>query len=289
MCFISSALAPYVFNITFNESYVSFRLNFIPTLVFIGCYIQPENSKYFDPDMFGELGAFLLSLQERKLTPIMGGDLNCRFGNLNQLREDTGLLYGNNSDLSSNKHGLTYGKDLCMVGDVFPLNHLIYRGKTFDGQCTYFKGNKKSQIDYVYTNKNGLKLVENFVIQKDNWHLSDHRPIVVEIHAARMYNSGFLLKRARELNYEFDPNRPTIVRYLGSYDLDVLTNHLRENEEQIQGDVLAEMSMCNINNAVIKLDTHLRDALRVAKKKKTITVNNAPKIAMEKANEMFEN
>ena len=80
--------------------------------------------------MFGELGAFLVSLQEKKLTPIMGGDLNCRFGNLNQLSEDAGLLYEDKSDVSSNKHGLTYGKDLCKVGNVFPLNHLIYRRNT---------------------------------------------------------------------------------------------------------------------------------------------------------------
>ena len=39
VCYVRSALAPHVFNITFNESYVSFRLNFIPTFVFIGCYI----------------------------------------------------------------------------------------------------------------------------------------------------------------------------------------------------------------------------------------------------------
>ena len=90
VCYVSSVLAPHVFNVSFNEIYVSFRLNFIPTLVFIGCYIQPESSKYFNPDMFGELGAFLVSLQEKKLTPIMGGDLNCRFGNFNQLREDAG-------------------------------------------------------------------------------------------------------------------------------------------------------------------------------------------------------
>ena len=289
VCYVRSALAPHVFNIIFNESYVSFRLNFIPTFVFIGCYIQPENSKYFDPDMFGELGALLMTLQERKLNPIMGGDLNCRFGNLNQLREERGLLYGENSDMSSNKHGLTYGKDLCRVGDVFPLNHLVYRGKTFDGDFTYFKASKKSQIDFAYTNKNGLKLVETFAILKDYWHLSDHRPILVKIQAARMFNSGFLLKRAKELNFEFDPNRPTIVRHLGDYDLDVLSNYLRSNEVVVQSDVLSEMSKCNINNAVIKLDTHLHDALRVAKKKKTITTNNVPKLAMEKANEEFDN
>ena len=47
--YIRSSVASHVFNVDFNTCYVSFRLNFVPTLVFIGCYIQPENSKYFDP------------------------------------------------------------------------------------------------------------------------------------------------------------------------------------------------------------------------------------------------
>ena len=112
MCFVSSMLAPHVFNITFNESYISFRLNFLPAFVFIGCYIQPENSKYFNPDKFGDLAAFLKPLQERKLNPIMGGDLNCRFWTLDLLREDPGLLYAEHSDMSSNKHGLKIWKRL---------------------------------------------------------------------------------------------------------------------------------------------------------------------------------
>ena len=68
--YIRSKLVPHVFNVDFNTCYVSFRLNFVPTLVFIGCYIQPESSKYFDPDMFSELGSFLISLREKKLAPI---------------------------------------------------------------------------------------------------------------------------------------------------------------------------------------------------------------------------
>ena len=239
--------------------------------------------------MFGELGAFLVLLKEKNLIPIMGGDLNCRYGYLNNLHADNQLLYENNVDVSSNKHGLTYGKDLCTAGDIFPLNHLKYRGKTFDGDYTYFKGNKKSQIDYAYTNRNGLRSVKNFFIQKNDWHLSDHRPILLEISGAKLYNSAFLLKRAKELNYEFDPNRPKIVCHLGCYNLDVFTDHLRNNEAQLQGDVLGEINKCNINNAIIKLDCHLHKALRLAKKKKAVTRNNAPKIAMEKSNEEFKN
>ena len=212
-CYISSVLVPHVFNISFSKTYVSFRLNFMPSFVFIGCYIQPENSKYFHPDMFSGLGGFLVSLREKKLIPVVGGDLNCRFG-VDLLREENRFLYEDNVDVTSNKHGVTYGKDLCKVGDIFPLNHLIYRGKVFDGDFTYFKSNKKSQIDFAYTNEAGLKFIKNFSIDKDHWHLSDHRSISVQISATQMVNSAFLFKRAKELNYEFDPNRSSIVRHL---------------------------------------------------------------------------
>ena len=93
---------------------------------------------------------------------------------------------------------------------------------------------------------------------------------------------------AKELNYEFNPNRPVIVRHLGAYNLDLLAEYLRDNE-RMQEDVLDELSNCNITNAVIKFDCHLHDALRVAKIKKTRPGNNAPKIAMGKANEEFDN
>ena len=216
--------------------------------------------------------------------------LNCRFGDLNNIHTDNNrLLYEDNADESSNKHGLTYGYDLCRTGNMFPLNHLIYRTKSFDGDYTYFKGNKKSQIDFVYTNKDGLKLVKEFVIHKDDWHLSDHRSVSVEINANRMFNSVFLLKRAKELNYEFDPHRAKIVRHLGTYDMKALTNYLTENDTRLQGDVLSEINRLDINKAVIKLNNHLHDALRVAKKKKIVNINNASKTAMERANLEFEN
>ena len=287
--YVKNALVPHVFNVNFNTCYVSFRLNFMPSIVFIGCYIQPENSRYFEPNMFSELGSFLLSLREKKLIPFVGGDLNCRFGDLNLLQDDNGLLYDNNIDSITNKHGITYGKDICTVGDVFPVNHLIYRGKVFEGDFTYFKGGKKSQIDFVYSCKDGLKIIKNFTIQKDNWHLSDHRAISVELSAYRMVNSAFLLKRSKELNYEFQPNRSTIVRHLGTYDIDVFTNYLRENDSIIQNEVLGEISKSDIHNAIRKFDIHLHEAHRVAKKKKINADNNIPKSFMLKANSEFDN
>ena len=286
--YIRRKLAPHVFNVDFKTCYVSFRLNFVPTLVFIGCYIQPENSKYFDPDMFSELGSFLISLREKKLAPIMGGDLNCRFGDLNQLMEGQGMLYENNADPTTNKHGRTYGKDLCTVGDIFPLNHLKYRSRVFAGDFTYFKGGKKSQIDFIFTNKAGLRSVKDFDIGSCDWHLSDHRSTSITITTSKMLNSAFIFRRAKELNYDFQPNRSTITRHLGEYDHELFEKYLKDNELIIETEILDELRQCNIDKATIKLDLRLQEAHRVSKKK-ALVPTNAASIYMEEANHAFEN
>lgn len=69
----------------------------------------------------------------------------------------------------------------------------------------------------------------------------------------------------------------------------VLNHYLRKNDARLQDDVLSEVSRFNINKAVIKLDNYLNNALRVAKKKKTFTLNEIPKKTMERANTEFEN
>ena len=107
--YVNKKLAAHIFNLTFHTSFVAFRMDFVPSLVFIGCYIQPENSKYFNPDLFSELCSFLITLRERKLIPIMGGDMNCRFGDLNNTAQTGNLAYEQNVDCDANKHGLTYG------------------------------------------------------------------------------------------------------------------------------------------------------------------------------------
>ena len=166
--YLTNELASHVFNINFNTSFISFRLDFIPEFLFIGSYIQPEKSKYFDPYMFSELCSFLVTAQQRKLIPIMGGDVNCRFGDLNVTLGGEALIYEMNVALISNKHGLAYGKDMCKIGGIFPLNHLVYKNKAFKGGFTYFKANNKSQLDYTYYNKEGLKFIKNVMLHENN-------------------------------------------------------------------------------------------------------------------------
>ena len=76
----------------------------------------------------------------------MGGDINCRYGNLNVALQDQGLLYSDNADMVSNHHGRTYGIDLCSTTNIFPINHLKYGRKVYAGEHTYFKGDKKSTL-----------------------------------------------------------------------------------------------------------------------------------------------
>ena len=57
----------------------------------------------------------------------------------------------------------------------------MYRNKVFDGGYTYFKANKKSQIDFVVTNNSGRKNVENGKLVTSGWHFSDHLPIDLTI------------------------------------------------------------------------------------------------------------
>ena len=60
--------------------------------------------------------------------------------------------------------------------------------KTYAGDFTYFKGYKKSQIDFVYTDRIGIKHFKTFDIVAENWHLSDHLHVFVEIESSEHIN-----------------------------------------------------------------------------------------------------
>ena len=202
--YMVSSLAPHVFDVSFNRCYISCRFDFSPKLLSIGTYIQPESSPYFCASMFSDLSNLLLDTCSRKFIPIIGGDINCRFGSLNDSFQNN-LLYADNVDTTSNFHGRIYGVNLCKTTDIFPVNHLHYKTQRFPGDFTYHKGNKKSQIDFVFTNTEGLNYITNLTLPAENWLLSDHRPTLLEVDVPDIILLSMLLVRAKELNYEYDP------------------------------------------------------------------------------------
>ena len=121
----------------------------------------------------------------------------------------------------------------------------------------------------MYTNKGGLNYITDFIIHKDNnWHLSDHKPISIDLLVPNIISSSFLYKRSKQLNYEFDPNHTEVFRHMGSYDDTKITNYLGSNKVIIENEILTELDKCNIDKAVIKLNSHLNQAHKVAKKKR---------------------
>ena len=95
------------------------------------------------------------------------------------------------------------------------LNHLRMCGKTYPGDFTYYKAEKKSQLDFVFTDRVGMKYVKDYTICNENWHLSDHRPLCLEIRATEAISCNAVLRRAKDLNYEFDPHhvKPETIQY----------------------------------------------------------------------------
>ena len=288
VAYVHKALVPHVFDVTYNTCYISFRLDFAPLFIFIGVYIQPENSKYFTSDMFSDLSDLLISANEKNLNPVMGGDMNCRFGNLKESFSERGLWYDENVDTVDNFHGRTYGIDLCKTSNIFPLNHLSYKENAFEGGFTYYKGDKRSQLDFAFTNMEGVKHVVDFRVVTEDWHLSDHLPIIVDIRLPESIQSSFLLKRAKDLNYEFDPHKETITRYLASYDSAIFERKLRELFPSMDNYCRKKISDGNLDGALQHMRLNIANVYKVSKIKKVTNSCNIISI-MNDANKKFEN
>ena len=260
--YIKNNIANHVFQIKYNTCYISFRLDFCPELIFIGTYIQPESSKYFSPNMFADVASLLIDCKEKLLTPMIGGDFNSRPGDINQFSD---MNYTSNMDKTSNNHGTTYFPDICKTGDIFPLNHLKYKNKQYIGNFTYHKTGKNSQIDFVLTNKNGMYYIRDFQIINTNWHLSDHRPVYLKLDVRQAICTTSLLNRAKELNYEYDPNEFVIKRYTKQYNFRNMQDYFEQNSLKIENDIVDKIDSCDIESAIETLNMHISDAHKQSK------------------------
>ena len=59
--YVKNNILKSVIDLSYNECYVTFKLDFAPSYIFGGVYIQPENSKYFTPNMFAQLDSLISS------------------------------------------------------------------------------------------------------------------------------------------------------------------------------------------------------------------------------------
>ena len=211
--YVKDHLSQYVKNLRYGKCSLSFSLSIFPNVFFMGIYVYPIDSLDFDNIDYGVLINDIRYWLEKGYIPIIGGDFNSIPGDLNKLSINSlRSRFANNIDSTSNKHGESF-VNLCVLR-ILPLDHCIYNEKIFDGKFTYFKANKKSQIDFVLANNLGRKLVKRFDINLTGWHLSDHVPLTLRISVSCNIDLNLLVARSNELLHSYIP---TTVKSLKTF------------------------------------------------------------------------
>ena len=288
--YVKNSLGREMTNVNYDECFISFQLKCSPMYIFIGVYIPPEGSVYEDTDAFARLCVLLMDSRKKNLTPFIGGDFNCRPGNLNEL--PLGWTYSNNCDSKTNSYGTTYFYDLCMSCAIMPINHLRYKEKIFMGGFTYTKSDKKSQIDFILTTSNGRENVQELLLIDDDWHLSDHRPLQLNLAFSKQTDIRRTLVRAVDLNKDIESNR-LIKRFSSNYNYEIIKSFLEH--EQVA--IFQSVEQCNSDPSLIIhtlneyiAAAHARPGAKVKKstKQHSTTSYDECNIAYKEYNELLQ-
>ena len=197
--YVKNDLVPYVNDLRFSKSTLSFRISTIPYTFFMGVYIYPYDSNNFCDTDYAELIRDIMYWMDKGYQPYIGGDFNSRIGDINQISaKSLKWNFMGNVDEKLNNHGKLFS-NMCEILKILPLNHSTYYKTNFDGDYTYYKANNKSQIDFVLTNNTGRVNVVDYSIIKTGWHFSDHLPLDLTIKMSWHINPLTLLVRSKEL------------------------------------------------------------------------------------------
>ena len=108
-----------------------------------------------------------------------------------------------------------------------------------------------------------------------------------------MISATGLLNRARDLNYEYDPNEFIIKRYNKQYNFTNMHDYFKQNIQNIETDVVNKIDSSDIESAIEILTTYVGDAHKHSKISTKSSVNNASSSKnvelMTKANKAYEN
>ena len=216
-------------HIRFSKSSVSFKLSFAPNIVFMGVYVYPYDSHNYGETDYAALATEVGYWLGEGYIPFIGGDFNGRIGDLSELSSKSlKWRYDDNVDKVLNQHGKAL-RSICELHKILPLNHSKYYDISFDGCFTYFKAEKKSQIDFLLTNNKGRQLIDDFSIKQTGWHASDHLPLEVTVSFKAVMSADIILKRSNELKPYVPSQQPLlrINRYMFNEELavaDMLVN-----------------------------------------------------------------
>ena len=184
------------------ENVLTFEFSFMPEIVFVGCYISPSDSLYYDSSVFGHLQSLLKNDEGKKF--FIAGDLNSRVGTPNLRIDNENLEYvGCNDDTTVNKNGIEI-LQVCEDNQMAVVNNLKYKDKHFQSQLSFRKkSNWISEPDILLASHACLDMINSFsMIQYfENKHLhSDHALLEFELNVEKTnISTELLIERALNL------------------------------------------------------------------------------------------
>jgi hypothetical protein len=188
--------------------------------------------------------------------------------------DDGKWKYVENVDKNTNGHGRTFFKDLCVVGNVKPINGLKFSQKTFKNDFTFLRSNGRSQIDFCLTNQIGRRKVKDFDILSNDWHISDHRPIKLQLEIECGIDIGGLIKRANDLNCTNNDSITEIQQFKGKYDVNKIEQELIRRKAELESSIERMVENADIQGAIDSFDEHIKEVHKRNKIKRTEEIVN---------------
>ena len=126
-------------------------------------YIPPIDSVYYDEQYMQLMCSLFWEADERKLLMIAMGDTNTRLGDLQKICNK--YHYGMNPDKTINENGRQLSEILLNSTSAAPINHMITDECQYDGDFTFNRNGKRSEIDWCFANKSSLPYINGFQIR----------------------------------------------------------------------------------------------------------------------------
>ena len=195
------------------ENVISFELVCIPNTIFIGCYITPDDSSYYDSAIFGYIQGIIKNDESK--TYIILGDLNSRVGNPGPCLDSNGVLeYIGCEDRIVNGNGKKI-LQLCRDENLAVVNNLKYGEKHFKSYLSFRRRQQWiSEPDLLIISRKGLNLIESFQMRqyfKGKNLCSDHGIVECRIDTSKCKISTDLLK-ARAINLGHSTYETKVVK-----------------------------------------------------------------------------
>ena len=207
---LKQALVKFVRNVDMSvEGQIWVKFWCFPNINFGGVYIPPEDSIYYDVNLFGNLESKLV--MERSV--VVMGDFNARIAKppiVNAPSEP--YYYEGIKDFTINNHGKLL-RDLCVNNDVVTANHLSINSVQMGGNLSNRKGKEwVSEIDLCLVKNISLRSLRYLDIKQD-MKGSDHAPLTMEMDLTEFacVPTSMLAERAQDLGQSF--HKPIMRHY----------------------------------------------------------------------------